>query len=56
MTDINGLVAAVLANYVLGWIDPVGGIVVSDINNSRKFIGIYYFNNHVNMHGVGVST
>ena len=56
ITDINGLVAAVQANYVLGWIDPVGGIVVSDINNSRKFIGIYYFNNHVNMHGVGVST
>ena len=56
VTDINGLVAAVLANYVLGCIDPVGGIVVSDINNSRTFIGIYYFNNHVNMHGVGVST
>ena len=56
ITDINGLVAAVLANYVLGWIDPDGVIVVSDINYSRKFIGIYYFNNHVNMHGVGVST
>jgi hypothetical protein len=56
ITDINGLVAAVLSNYVLGWIDPVGLIVVSDINKSRKFIGIYYFNNRVNMHGVGVST
>jgi hypothetical protein len=37
------------------WIDPVGVIVVSDINNSRNFIGIYYFNNHVNTHGVGIS-
>jgi hypothetical protein len=35
-------VAAVLVNYVLGWIDPVGVMVVSDINNSRNFIGIYY--------------
>ena len=34
ITDINGLVAAVLANYVLGWIDPDGVIVVSDINYS----------------------
>jgi hypothetical protein len=42
ITDINGLVAAVLVNYVLGWIDPVGVMVVGDINNSRNFIGIYY--------------
>ena len=42
ITDINGLVAAVLVNYVLSWIDPVGVMVVSDINNSRNFIGIYF--------------
>jgi len=35
-------VAAVLVNYVLGWIVPVGVMVVSDINYSWNFIGIYY--------------
>ena len=42
ISDINGLVAAVLVNYVLGWIVPVGVMVVSDINYSWNFIGIYY--------------
>jgi divalent metal cation (Fe/Co/Zn/Cd) transporter len=29
MTNIIGLVAALLANYFEGWIDPVGAIIVS---------------------------
>jgi divalent metal cation (Fe/Co/Zn/Cd) transporter len=28
ITNVIGLVAALLANYVQGWIDPVGAIVV----------------------------
>lgn len=29
ITNIIGLVAALLANYVKGWIDPVGAVIVS---------------------------
>jgi divalent metal cation (Fe/Co/Zn/Cd) transporter len=29
ITNIIGLVAALLANYIEGWIDPLGAIVVS---------------------------
>lgn len=32
ITNIIGLVAALLANYVQGWIDPVGAIIVSKTN------------------------
>jgi divalent metal cation (Fe/Co/Zn/Cd) transporter len=30
ITNTIGLVAALLANYVQGWIDPVGAIIVSN--------------------------
>jgi divalent metal cation (Fe/Co/Zn/Cd) transporter len=36
ITNIIGLVAALLANYVQGWIDPVGAIIVS--NKYRSLI------------------
>jgi divalent metal cation (Fe/Co/Zn/Cd) transporter len=29
ITNVIGLVAALLANYIDGWIDPVGAIIVS---------------------------
>lgn len=29
ITNVIGLVAALLAKYVTGWIDPVGAIIVS---------------------------
>lgn len=29
ITNVIGLVAALLAKYVIGWIDPVGAIIVS---------------------------
>lgn len=29
ITNVIGLVAALLANYIEGWIDPLGAIVVS---------------------------
>jgi divalent metal cation (Fe/Co/Zn/Cd) transporter len=38
ITNVIGLVAALLANYVQGWIDPVGAIVVSKTNP----ISIYF--------------
>jgi hypothetical protein len=55
-------VSAVFANYFQGWTDLVRPIIDNDIclhlyydlNNSNDFIGIYYFNNHVNMHGVEI--
>lgn len=31
VTNIIGLVAALLANYITGWIDPVGAIIVSNV-------------------------
>jgi divalent metal cation (Fe/Co/Zn/Cd) transporter len=32
ITNVIGLVAALLAYYVQGWIDPVGAIIVSNTN------------------------
>lgn len=31
VTNIIGLVAALLANYITDWIDPVGAIIVSNV-------------------------
>lgn len=33
ITNIIGLIAALLANYVSDWMDPVGAIIVSAIAN-----------------------
>lgn len=32
VTNVIGLIAALLANYINGWIDPVGAIIVSYSN------------------------
>ena len=34
ITNVIGLVAALLANYIEGWIDPVGAIIVSTRDTS----------------------
>lgn len=37
ITNIIGLVAVLLANYIDDWMDPVGAIIVSQISNSLVF-------------------
>lgn len=41
ITNIIGLVAALLANYFEGWIDPVGAIIVSG-SPSLLFLLVHY--------------
>lgn len=41
ITNIIGLVAALLANYFSGWIDPVGAMIVSYISLMLFHLAIY---------------
>jgi divalent metal cation (Fe/Co/Zn/Cd) transporter len=43
MTNIIGLVAALLANYFEGWIDPVGAIIVSDDCLGSSILSSFFF-------------
>lgn len=39
ITNIIGLIAALLANYIDDWIDPVGAIIVS---NNSPFLPLFF--------------
>lgn len=41
ITNVIGLVAALLANYFSGWIDPVGAMIVSYISLMVFRLAIY---------------
>ncbi|PUZ65640.1 hypothetical protein GQ55_3G240400 [Panicum hallii var. hallii] len=41
ITNVIGLVAALLANYVQGWIDPVGAIVEVKLKTHGLYVSIF---------------
>ena len=57
ITDVDGpwAVSAVFANYFQGCVDSdIYLLLYYDLNNTNNFNGTYYFNNHVNVLGVGI--
>ena len=43
ITNIIGLIAALLANYIDDWMDPVGAIIVSESLSLSIYIYIYIY-------------